>query len=250
MRRRKGFTLIELLVVIAIIALLVSILMPALGKAKEQAKAVACMSNQKQIVTAFKLYTSDWDGRIMGMEYDERYWFNQIAPYLGDKNFRKDTGGIDGTKGVMQVGICHSTRVDEGRTQETGTDKLTWQFGSGTSKTYGSYGVNAYLLEDVHGYGGNISSACPEANYFRSKSYDTIAGDVPVLSDSVWVDSWPDGDGTVPTTDLTGSGWGSIDTPDFAHSKDKFMGRLCIDRHSMAINVGFVDAHVEKSKFT
>lgn len=58
MRRKKGFTLIELLVVIAIIALLVSILMPSLSKARELAKRAVCSTNQKGIGTAMALYSS------------------------------------------------------------------------------------------------------------------------------------------------------------------------------------------------
>ena len=54
--RSRGFTLIELLVVISIIALLVSILMPALNKAKQQAYQVACSSNQKNLVLAWMQY--------------------------------------------------------------------------------------------------------------------------------------------------------------------------------------------------
>lgn len=55
----SGFTLIELLVVIAIIALLVGLLLPALGKARESARQVVCASNQKQMVTAANHYASD-----------------------------------------------------------------------------------------------------------------------------------------------------------------------------------------------
>lgn len=62
MPRRKGFTLVELLVVIAIIALLVSILLPSLQQAKEQAKMVMCMTNLRNIYGGFLLYVEDYDG--------------------------------------------------------------------------------------------------------------------------------------------------------------------------------------------
>ena len=61
---RKGFTLIELLVVIAIIAMLLSILMPALGTAKELAGAVVCSANEKQVLLAWFLYAQANDGNI------------------------------------------------------------------------------------------------------------------------------------------------------------------------------------------
>ena len=61
MKRSKGFTLIELLVVVAIIALLVSILMPALGKARELARQVVCAQNLSGLGKAFALYVNDYD---------------------------------------------------------------------------------------------------------------------------------------------------------------------------------------------
>jgi prepilin-type N-terminal cleavage/methylation domain-containing protein len=54
-----GFTLIELLVVIAIIAILAALLLPALSQAKQRAQATGCMSNSKQIMTGWRLYTDD-----------------------------------------------------------------------------------------------------------------------------------------------------------------------------------------------
>ncbi|NLF94227.1 MAG: type II secretion system protein [Oligosphaeraceae bacterium] len=61
---RKKFTLIELLVVIAIIAVLASMLLPALSKAREKARGISCQSKAKQLATAFLMYTDEHDAVI------------------------------------------------------------------------------------------------------------------------------------------------------------------------------------------
>jgi prepilin-type N-terminal cleavage/methylation domain-containing protein/prepilin-type processing-associated H-X9-DG protein len=101
-RRAGGFTLIELLVVIAIIAVLMGILMPALGRVREQAKATVCRSNLKNVGLAVQMYLDDFSRKIPNTQSANRhlwkrpngdwrepgttdtYWGAYYRPYIQD----------------------------------------------------------------------------------------------------------------------------------------------------------------------
>jgi len=143
MKSRKAFTLIELLVVISIIAVLLSILMPSLGKAREQARRVVCASNQKQIVAAMETYACTYEG-----------WYPVINDGMNvtgpPPDSPPDWKGIDGTLvlcGFVKSGglfQCPSDNADFGPFPP-GTvirDALGEEHTERNRKNYRTYGYN------------------------------------------------------------------------------------------------------------
>jgi prepilin-type N-terminal cleavage/methylation domain-containing protein/prepilin-type processing-associated H-X9-DG protein len=78
--KRRGFTLIELLVVIAIIMILAAMLMPALGRARHRARAMACVNNLRQLGYAAQMYADDHDGKLQALSAIYPTWGSTNGP--------------------------------------------------------------------------------------------------------------------------------------------------------------------------
>ncbi len=78
---QNAFTLIELLVVIAIIAILAAILFPVFSQAREKARSISCLSNTKQIATAFYMYVQDYDETTISLGGPIGDWEFALYPY-------------------------------------------------------------------------------------------------------------------------------------------------------------------------
>jgi prepilin-type N-terminal cleavage/methylation domain-containing protein len=88
--RGAGFTLIELLVVVAIIAILASLLFPALARAKDKGKTTSCASNLRQIIFATIMFEEDQ--KFYPASWPPPVWYTQLQPYVGKKDTTKGEG--------------------------------------------------------------------------------------------------------------------------------------------------------------
>ncbi|MCW3060473.1 MAG: prepilin-type N-terminal cleavage/methylation domain [Capsulimonas sp.] len=104
--KKAGFTLIELLVVIAIIAILAAILFPVFAQAREKARAISCVSNEKQMGLALLQYEQDYDefmpmGQYLDANGKSYNWQGLVQPYVknGSVNTTVAGGGINTGQG-------------------------------------------------------------------------------------------------------------------------------------------------------
>ena len=127
--KKQGFTLIELLVVIAIIAILASMLLPVLARAREEGRRTACKNNLRQIGTAMSMYAMSWDEQFPQTDNTGTGLNNSCSM------------GLLVPDQVSDVNIFHC-KSDTQAQQEPWRDKVTGVVYN-SSYVYSAYGANA-----------------------------------------------------------------------------------------------------------
>ena len=222
MDKRRAFTLVELLVVIAIIALLMSILMPALARVRKQAKDVLCMSNLKQWGTIFSMYTGDYDSYFHEGWHGSgaaRHWMSTLRSYYSNESDLRFCPAATKPRSEGGRGVFSAWGIFVGGWSGWGEDD------------FGSYGINSWVCNPPEG-----EEPYPTPKKYWRTATVRRAANTPLFLDAWWFDGWAEPwHAPIPFEDTYISG-----------NSMEAMGDFCVNRHDGYLHGLFLDFSVRK----
>jgi len=220
----RGFTLVELLVVIGIIALLLSILIPTLSKARQASVTLKCLSNLRQCGLAFQMYAGankqylpyPTTTLISGDAAQGYLWFNAIDPYLASNTKGQELRtGVAANRTYKNYKQCPVYETFEGE-KTAGTQTIYKEFAR-------SYKMNSHLRRN------NPSKQCKITDAKRNAEF-------VLLGDAISMD--------VTSFMTDGSGGGAFENGQFSFEvNDPITWATPVLRHNKGANILFIDGH-------
>ena len=237
---RRGFTLIELLVVVGIIATLVALLLPVLGRARQQARSAGCLGHLHQLSIAFQSYFQQNRGRPPfqpgNLDWNEQFWVALVRREMNGSNgamlcpaAAEPTGVPQYDFGGWSIGSAHHAWIWYVSEVAAGTG-MTWAWDGG------SYGLNDWVLawpQDIE-----LPPSQPRDAFIKwpPKQSDTI----PLVADAVYAEGMPHHTHRPPPNLIAPI------PPRPPWPSDPGAGGMwifSIARHGRATNVLFLDGH-------
>ena len=242
--KKRGFTLIELLVVISIIALLIAILLPALGAARESARSTQCLSQVRGLGQSFTTYMADNNGFGFPIFENDKHW-SQVAI-----DYQSDTADGLLCPEADQVDESATTTFGGNAENRAGGHNSAWRFREDVfsrvvptlAPIEGSYTINIWAQDfrEALKLRDPIFGGVP-TNLAWGGSNNALASrpgsDIPLFGEGLWHNSAPKEADTANSEPSTQAGWsGSL------------MSRMLVNRHPGGTNLTFADGHGENSR--